>query len=143
MTNVSVTDVLDEDAETVRERMHDVEAFVRASGFDETRRDGDRVEVANEVGPVTIELIFELYEEPDAELAYRQREGLFEEMVTTYTVRAENGETAGDDATTVEAVTEFSLDVAVVGSFLDATVITRQRRRELNAQLAYLESGEV
>lgn len=143
MTRVSVTEVVDEDAETVRERMHDVEAFMRAAGFDEVRHDGDRVEVANEVGPVTIELDLELYEDPDAELAYRQREGIFEEMVTTYTVRTEDGETAGDDATTVEAVTEFSLDVAVVGSFLDSTVIKRQRRRELNAQLAYLGSGDV
>ena len=143
MTRVSVTEVLDEDAETVRERMHDVEAFVRASGFDEVRRDGDRVEVANQVGPVTIELVFELYDDPDAELTYRQREGIFEEMVTTYTIRAGDGETAGDDATTVEAVTEFSLGVAFVGSVLDATGITRQRRGELNAQLAYLESGDV
>jgi len=136
MTRVAVTEVIDEDVETVRERMHDVEAFVRASGFDEVRHADSRVEVANEVGPVTIELVFELFDDPDAELAYRQQEGIFEEMVTTYAV------TADDDATVVEAVTEFALDIAVIGSFLDSTVIKRQRRQELTAQLAYLGTGD-
>jgi carbon monoxide dehydrogenase subunit G len=143
MTSVSVTEVVAADAETVRERMHDIEAFMRAAGFDEVIHDGDRIEVGNEVGPVTIELDLELFEDPDAELAYRQREGIFEEMVTAYTIETEDGEATSDGATTVEAVTDFALDVAVVGSFLDATVITRQRRRELTAQLAYLESGDV
>jgi hypothetical protein len=31
------------------------------------------------------------------------------------------------------------LDVSVVGPMLDATVITRQRRRELTAHMDYLE----
>jgi hypothetical protein len=126
---------LDVDRETVRNRIHDVEAFMRAAGFDEVRREGSRVDIANEVGPVTIELELELYDDPDAELAYRQREGIFESMTTTYAV------TDAGDATVVEAQTEFALDVAVVGSALDATVIKRQRRRELNAQLDYLERG--
>ncbi|MFD1686235.1 SRPBCC family protein [Halobellus litoreus] len=137
MTSVSVSRVLDEDVEVVRERMHDVETFLRAAGFDEVRRDDSRVVITNEVGPATIELTLEPFDDPDAELAYRQREGIFEEMVTTYTV------TSDQASTTVVAETEFSLDVALVGSVLDSTVIKRQRRRELNAQLAYLGSGTV
>jgi hypothetical protein len=58
-------------------------------------------------------------------------------MVTTYAV------TGDQKSTTVVAETEFSLDVAFVGPVLDSTVIKRQRRRELNAQLAYLGSGTV
>ena len=137
MTSVSVSRVLDEDVEVVRERMHDVETFLRAAGFDEVRWDDSRVVITNEVGPATIELTLEPFDDPDAELAYRQREGIFEEMVTTYTV------TSDQASTTVVAETEFSLDVALVGSVLDSTVIKRQRRRELNAQLAYLGSGTV
>ena len=137
MTSVSVSRVLDEDVEVVRERMHDVETFLRAAGFDEVRRDDSRVVITNEVGPATIELTLEPFDGPDAEFAYRQREGIFEEMVTTYAV------TSDQASTTVVAETEFSLDVALVGSVLDSTVIKRQRRRELNAQLAYLGSGTV
>jgi hypothetical protein len=135
MATVSVRRELDVDGETVRERVHDVEAFMRAAGFDEVRRDGRRVGVSNSVGPVTIELELDLYDDPDAELAYRQRECIFESMNTTYAV------TDAGDATVVAAQTGFSFDVAVVGSALDATVIKRQRRRELNAQLDYLERG--
>jgi len=137
MTSVSVSRVLDEDVEVVRERMHDVETFLRAAGFDEVRRNDSRVVITNEVGPATIELTLEPFDDPDAEFAYRQREGIFEEMVTTYAV------TSDQASTTVVAETEFSLDVALVGSVLDSTVIKRQRRRELNAQLAYLGSGTV
>ena len=132
MARVTVRRELDADAETVRERMHDLEPFMRAAGFDEVRREGSRVEIGNEVGPITIELTLELYDDPGSELAYRQVEGIFEEMTTTYTV------TEAGERTVVEAETEFALDAAIVGSFLDATVIKRQRRRELNAQFDYL-----
>jgi hypothetical protein len=137
MTSVSVSRVLDEGVKAVRERMHDVETFLRAAGFDEVRWDDSRVVITNEVGPATIELTLEPFDDPDAEFAYRQGEGIFEEMVTTYAV------TGDQKSTTVVAETEFSLDVAFVGPVLDSTVIKRQRRRELNAQLAYLGSGTV
>ncbi|PSP27569.1 hypothetical protein BRC65_04980 [Halobacteriales archaeon QH_2_65_14] len=35
--------------------------------------------------------------------------------------------------------TEFALDVEVVGATLDATIIARQRRKELERQFDYLE----
>ncbi|WP_049985905.1 hypothetical protein [Halobellus rufus] len=136
MTSVSVTAVLDEDAATVRQRMREVEPFMRAAGFDAVRREGSHLTIENAVGPATIELSLELFDDPDADLAYRQEEGIFEEMDTTYTV------TAVDGGTRVEAETEFSLGVAVVGSVLDETVIKRQRRRELNAQFAYLRGND-
>lgn len=120
----------------VRERVRDVEPFVRAGGFDEVVVDGDRVEITNRVGIATIELTLELFEDPDAVLAYRQREGegVFEEMVTTYTVTPANG------GSVVTATTEFAIDVGLVGELLDATVISRQRRREIEAQFDWLEA---
>ena len=133
MATVAVERTIDADPDAVRERMHAVEAFVRAAGFDEVWRDGDRVEVANRVGPVEIELVLELYNDPDADVAYRQVAGIFERMTTTYALDESDGGTA------VTARTEFAVDAAVVGSVLDATVISRQRRHELNAQLDYLE----
>nr|WP_256335738.1 hypothetical protein [Halopenitus persicus] len=55
-------------------------------------------------------------------------------MTTSYTV------TAADGGSEVTATTEFALDVAIVGDVLDATVIKRQRRRELEAQFDWLEA---
>jgi hypothetical protein len=54
-------------------------------------------------------------------------------MQTTYTVT----ETA--TGSEVTAATEFALDVAVIGEILDATVIKRQRRKELSAQFDWLD----
>ncbi|WP_200531227.1 SRPBCC family protein [Halorubrum sp. LN27] len=120
--------------ETVRESMHRIGPFMRASGFDEVAVDGETVRVANEVGIATIELAFELVDRPDADLAYEQRDGIFEEMRTTYAV------SPAPDGSEVEATTEFALDVAIVGGVLDATVIARQRRTELAAQFDWLET---
>jgi hypothetical protein len=106
---------------------------VLAAGFDEVDVDGETIQVANAVGVAEIELVLELVDDPDAVLAYEQREGIFEAMVTRYSL----AETA--DGTEVTARTEFVADVAVVGSVLDATVIQHQRRRELAAQLDWLE----
>jgi len=41
--------------------------------------------------------------------------------------------------TEVVATIGFALDVGLVGGLLDATIIKRQRRRELNAQFDALE----
>lgn len=113
--------------------MADLGPFMASAGFDEVAVDGDTLEVANRVGVATIELTLEVIDD-DAHLAYRQRDGIFEEMETRYVVAAADG---GSEVT---ATTEFALDVALVGDVLDATVIKRQRRKELSAQFDWLES---
>jgi len=133
MNSVSVSREIAAPPDAVRERMDDLEAFMRAAAFDEVVVEGDRIELENGVGIATIELSLELIEEPDAALAYRQREGIFEEMVTRYTLDPVEG------GTEVTAETEFAIDVALVGKLLDATVIERQRRRELEQQFDWLE----
>lgn len=139
MHSVTVTRTIEADPEAIAEAMADVEPFMAAAGFDEVAVDGDRIEVTNAVGIATIELTLErvdpdALEEPhdDAVFAYEQREGIFEEMVTSYSL------SPGPDGTEVEATTTFALAVAVVGDLLDATVIDRQRRRELEAQFDWL-----
>ncbi len=134
MNSVSVSREVAATPEAVRERMRDVGPFMRAAGFDEVVVEGDRVAITNGVGIATVELELELIEEPDAALAYRQRDGIFEEMVTRYTLEPT------DDGTEVTAETEFAVDVALVGKLLDATVIKRQRRRELEQQFDWLEA---
>jgi hypothetical protein len=54
-------------------------------------------------------------------------------METRYTVSERNG------GSTVTGETSFNLDIALVGQFLDATVIKRQRRREIESQFDWLE----
>jgi carbon monoxide dehydrogenase subunit G len=133
MESVSVSRTVDAEPETVREAMADVQQFMASAGFDEVTVDGDDMTIVNGFGIAAIELDLTLVDRDDAELAYEQDDGIFEEMWTTYEVTAEDG------GTRVTATTEFQLDVAVVGAVLDATVIKRQRRRELNAQYDWLE----
>lgn len=134
MERVTVTRSFDAPPEAVREAMADVEAFMESSGFDGVERDGDTLRLRNRVGLMQIELELEILDD-DAELAYEQREGIFEEMWTTYAVEPR----ADGDEAEVTARTAFSLDVPVVGDVLDATLIERQRRKELRAQLDWLE----
>lgn len=136
MNTVTVSRHLDASPEAVRERVSDVEPFVRAGGFDEVLVDGDRIELTNRVGIATIELTLERFDADDAVLAYRQREGIFEEMTTRYTVESR----ADGEGCTVAGTTTFAVDVALVGDLMDATVVERQRRRELNAQFDWLEA---
>ena len=133
MNSVSVSREIAAPPDAIRERMDDLGPFMRAAAFDEVVVEGDRIELANGVGIATIELSLELIDEPDAALAYRQREGIFEEMVTRYTLDPV------EDGTEVTAETEFAIDVALVGKLLDSTVIQRQRRRELEQQFDWLE----
>lgn len=133
MQTVTVERSIDAPPEAVRDVLSRVEPFVAASGFDRVAVDGDTVEVANEVGVASLELTLELVADADADLAYVQTEGIFEEMTTRYVV-AQSG-----DGSLVTATTEFALDVAVVGSVLDATVIKRQRRSELEAQFDWVQ----
>lgn len=132
METVSVSREIEAPPDAVRERMRDVGPFMRAAGFDAVEVEGDRIDLTNGVGIATIELGLELVEEPDAALAYRQRDGIFEAMVTRYTVEPT------DSGTRVTAETEFAIDVALVGKLMDATVIRRQRRKELETQFDWL-----
>jgi hypothetical protein len=134
MESVSVTRTFEASPERIREAMADVEQFMTAAGFDEVHVDGDDLTIVNGFGIAAIELALTIVDRPDAELAYEQADGIFEEMLTTYAVSADDGDTR------VTATTDFELDVAVVGAVLDATVIKRQRRRELTTQFDWLES---
>lgn len=133
MNSITLTRTIDASPGSVREAINDIEPFVKASGFDEVSVEDDIIRVANGVGIATIELTLELVADPDAVLAYEQREGIFEEMRTAYTVEP----TA--DGSAVTATTEFELGVAGIGDVLDTTVIERQRRKELTAQFDWLE----
>jgi hypothetical protein len=133
MESVTLSRTFEAPPDAVREAMIDVGPFMKAAGFDEVTVGGKRLEVANQVGITTIELTLRLLENSDSDLAYKQQAGLFEEMRTEYEV----SETEGGSEVT--ATTTFALDVAVVGDFLDSTVIKRQRRKELSAQFDWLE----
>jgi len=136
MQSVTVSRTIDAPRTTIQAAMEDLEPFMLSAGFDEVRIDGDEMHLRNRVGIATIELTLGLLDEPDAVLAYEQREGLFESMRTVYYL-----EDAGEAGTRIEATTDFALDVALVGDLLDATVIKRQRRKELDAQFDHLESA--
>jgi len=136
---VTVSRELSAPADAVREAVLDVEPFTRAAGFDDVVVDGRAIHGANDVGIAEIGLELEVVEDPDAVLAYEQREGIFERMRTAYTL----GPT--EDGIEIRARTEFALELPLVGEVLDATVVSRQRRRELEAQFDHLEAvaGEV
>jgi hypothetical protein len=133
MDTVSVTRDFDAAPAAVRDAMTDVEPFMLAAGFDRVTVEDDTIHVTNQVGIAEIELVLDIDDDPNSDFAYSQREGIFEQMSTVYTV------TDTDDGTEVTATTEFALDVALVGSVLDSTIIKRQRRRELQAQFDWLE----
>ncbi|MHB9288190.1 SRPBCC family protein [Halobacteriales archaeon Cl-PHB] len=133
MQSVSVSETFDAPADAVLAEMEDVRAFMLGAGFDGVTVDGDRVTIANHVGLLTIELDLLIVDDPDHDLVYEQVDGIFSEMVTWYDVEATD-----DGGTTVAATTEFELDASLVGPILDATVIKRQRRKELTAQFDYL-----
>lgn len=134
METVTLRRTLRADDDRLRTAITDVEAFMRAAGFDEVTVEGDTIRITNHVGLLTIELELRRVPDEEAVLAYEQVEGIFREMTTTYGLEPESG-----GETTVTARTDFALDRAIVGPILDATVIKRQRRRELTAQFDYLE----
>jgi hypothetical protein len=134
MQTVTVTRTVPAPPDAVREAMMDHAAFMRAGGFDGVDVSGDTIHLMNRLGILTIELDLELVES-DAAFVYEQREGMFETMRTEFALEAV------DEGTEVTATTEFALDVSVVGDFLDGTVIKRQRRKELEGQLDYLEEA--
>lgn len=118
--------------DTVREAMADVDAFMRAGGYDEVTVDGDRIHLRNHVGLLTIDLELRIRPDDDAAFAYEQVDGIFSEMETRFSV------TESGAGTTVTARTDFALDASLVGPILDATIIKRQRRAELAGHFAYL-----
>ena len=133
MQTVSLSRSFEGDVDTVREAMLDLGPFMKAAGFDEVAVDGDEMTITNHVGLLTIELDLRCVE-TDSVLAYEQVDGIFETMTTRYTLEE------GAGTVTVTATTDFALDVSVVGSILDSTVISRQRKKELTAQFDYLET---
>lgn len=132
MQSVTVTRHLEAPPSEVRERIQDLEPFMAAAGFDEVDVDGDYIGLAKAVGLLQIELDLEVVDREGADLAYVQRDGIFEEMETRYVVEAT------DEWSAITATTEFALDVALVGNVLDGTVIKRQRRTELTDQFDWL-----
>lgn len=133
MQSVTVSRRVDAPPERVLAAMDDLEAFMLAAGFTEVAVDGDDMHLENQVGLATVTLDLRLVE-TDADLAYEQTDGFFETMDTEYYV-----ESVGAGSSEVLATTDFELDLALVGQILDATVIKRQRRHELEAQFDWLE----
>jgi hypothetical protein len=131
MNTVTVREEFDADASDVRALVADTERFMRAGGFDEVAVDGDSLHLRNSVGIATIELALRVVD-TDAALEYVQEDGIFAEMTTRYEV------VPTEAGTELVATTDYELDVALVGGFLDATVIERQRKRELTAQFDYV-----
>lgn len=131
MQEVTVSRDVAADPESVRDGFADMEAFMDAAGFDEVTVEGDRVTVERAIGLAELELTLEIIDGDDA-LTYEQVEGMFDEMTTTYRLDGADGET------TITAQTQFELG-GVIGAALDATLIKRQRTKELEDQLAYLE----
>lgn len=134
MQTVTVSRSIDAPPARVRAPLGEVGPFMQAAGFDTVDVDGDRIHVANTVGIATIELTLAVVTESGADLEYRQESGIFEEMRTTYSVEP------ADDGCEVTATTEFEVDFPLGGDVLDATVIKRQRRRELADQLRWLRN---
>jgi len=133
MQTVTVTRTVPAPPDAVREAMADHGAFMRAGGFDDVSVSGNVIRLTNRVGILTIELDLEVVED-EAAFVYEQRDGMFETMRTEFALEVVDG------GTKVTASTDFALDVSVVGDFLDGTVIKRQRRKELEGQLDYLEA---
>ncbi|WP_436925403.1 SRPBCC family protein [Halosimplex amylolyticum] len=133
MQSVTVSRRVDAPPERVRAAMGDLEELMLAAGFTDVTVDGADMHLENQVGLATVTLDLRVVE-TDADLAYEQADGFFEVMDTEYRVTP-----VGDEASEVTATTDFALDVALVGQILDATVIKRQRRHELEQQFDWLE----
>lgn len=133
METVSVSRTIGASASEISEAMHDLEPFMKAAGFDEVTVDGEEFTIENSVGLLTISLDLRLVDD-EAALTYEQVDGIFKSMVTRYELEETDGETR------VEATTDFALDASIVGPILDATIISRQRKKELAEQFDYLEA---
>ncbi|WP_436935973.1 SRPBCC family protein [Halovenus marina] len=132
MESVSISRAIPGPTAPLHEAMHDLEPFMKSAGFDTVTVDSDQFTIENNVGLLSISLDLQLVDR-DADLAYEQIDGIFESMETRYTLEE------GEETTTVTATTEFELDASIVGPILDATIIARQRKKELTRQFDYLE----
>jgi len=110
----------------------DIAALMQAANYDSVRFEGDRLELEQTLGLASLSLTLRQIDDADATLAFEQVDGHFERMVTEYDVEPSDG------GTTVSARTEFTLG-GITGSVLDETLVRRQRGRELEAQLEYVE----
>ena len=133
MAVISLERVIEAPPEVVRPLMEDVERFMAAGGFDEARVEGDILTLVNRLGFARIQLTLEVLDDPEAVVAYRQREGIFDSMTTRYTLEPIDADSL------VTAETEFSLG-GIPGTVLDSTIIKRQRTREIKGQFDYLEN---
>lgn len=154
MNTVSVSRTADVSPADAVDRLRDLDALMHAAGFDEVHVEDDRVRVVNHVSLATMELTVSVIDS-DADLAYEQVDGIFDEMVTRYEIERDDVGEVGDGGvadgvasdggspgeTTLTATTEFAVGAGPLGDLLDATIIARQRRKELTDQLAYL-AGE-
>ncbi|MFA9518353.1 hypothetical protein ACERIT_14250 [Halopenitus sp. H-Gu1] len=61
-------------------------------------------------------------------------------MTSIIEVRFPEGVSISPNTFARRRTTTFALDLALVGAILDATVITRQRRRKLDVQFDWLET---
>jgi len=110
----------------------DIAALMQAANYDSVRFEGDRLELEQTLGLASLSLTLRQIDDADATLAFEQVDGHFERMVTEYDVEPSDG------GTIVSARTEFTLG-GIPGSVLDETLVRRQRGRELEAQLEYVE----
>jgi hypothetical protein len=133
MESIELSRIIDAPREEVEAAIDDLEPFMRAAGFDEVTVDSDRISIAKAVGLLRISLDLERFDADDTVLAYRQVDGIFEEMHTWYYLADVEG------GTEIRARTDFGLDTPG-GGLLDATVIKRQRSKELAAQFDHLEA---
>lgn len=135
MASVSRSRVLAADPDAVaRVISDDVVAFERAAGYDEVHFDAGRLELEQSLGLANLSLTLQVVEDPDAVLALEQVDGHFDAMTTEYVVESV------DEGAELSARTEFTLG-GVVGSVLDETIVRRQRGKELEAQLDYVEDA--
>lgn len=158
MESVTVTRTIDAPVEAVEAEMADLESFMLSAGFDEVSVEGDRMTLVMGFTILRMKLVLDLVASDEHDVVYEQHEGPFEFMRTWYDVEpagdgdgrgagsdgaggGNDEDASGDDRerTVVSATTEFQLRAPAVGSLLDATVIKRQRRKELNAQFDHLE----
>lgn len=135
MQSITISRDLAASPDEVRSLVQDVEPFMRAAGFSTVEVEGDSLTIGKGFAVAKIQLDLRLLEEPDSILAYEQVDGVFEHMHTGYVLE----ET--DEGCRISATTDFELDVAAVGALLDATVIRRQRTKELEQQFDYLETA--
>jgi hypothetical protein len=134
MQSITVSRRVAASPDRVREAMADLEAFMLGAEFTDVTVEGEEIHLENQVGLATVTLDLRIVDVPETDLAYEQADGFFETMTTEYVLEAVDG------GTEITATTDFALDLALVGQILDATVIKRQRRSELESQFDWLES---